>query len=210
MSENEPSITSDATKELKCLSAIEIEGETIYCDMSLQEATKFNHHVCVKNILGKICGETCDQYEQSKQKECFFSSIEQDNYETVKVFLEMGFSPTAPGKFYSKIRITPLHIASEILSSKMIELLLENGADINATNEAKESPLHYIIKYGHYKNNPKFEIDPEKEMKGVECLKILLSKKDLEVNALDARGRTALHLAAMQRNESYVTELIEG
>ena len=64
----------------------------------------------------------------------------------------MGFSASNHGRFQHKDKMTPLHIASAKLNVKMMELLLEKGADINATNQAKESCLHYVIKNGDYKS----------------------------------------------------------
>ena len=52
--------------------------------------------------------------------------------------------------------------------------------DINATNERKRTCLHTIVMNGDYVNN---RTDPDLEEKGIECLKLVLARKDLDIDA---------------------------
>ena len=189
-----------------------IEGkENQDCELTLKDAANLNDHVSVKKFLEESRRENPedDQFFLGENHKIFFKSIDEEHYETVEVFLEMGFSASNHGRFQHKDKMTPLHIASAKLNVKMMELLLEKGADINATNQAKESCLHYVIKNGDYKSDLQYGSNSEKEERCKECLKLLFGHKDLDINAQNSRGWTALHLAAIQRNDTYVTELIK-
>ena len=70
--------------------------------------------------------------------------------------------------------------------------------------------LIYIERYGNYND------DPGVKEKGMDCLTLLLSEtnnvhaaKKFNIDAKDDKGMTPLHHAAIQKNDSYVVELIE-
>ena len=44
---------------------------------------------------------------------------------------------------------TPLHLAAENGDKKMVELLLANQADVNATDGTGDTPLHLAVSYHH-------------------------------------------------------------
>ena len=67
-----------------------------------------------------------------------------------------------------------------------------------------------IKRYGNYND------DPNVKEKGMECLTLLLNEtnnvqaaKTFNIDAKDEKGMTPLHHAAIQKNDSYVVELIE-
>ena len=67
-----------------------------------------------------------------------------------------------------------------------------------------------ILRYGNYND------DPDVKEKGMECLTLLLNEtnnvhaaKKFNIDAKDDKGMTPLHHAAIQKNDSYVVELIE-
>ena len=67
-----------------------------------------------------------------------------------------------------------------------------------------------IQRYGNYND------DPDVKEKGMECLTLLLNEtnnvhavKKFNIDAKDDKGMTPLHHAAIQKNDSYVVELIE-
>ena len=67
-----------------------------------------------------------------------------------------------------------------------------------------------IWRYGNYND------DPDVKEKGMECLTLLLNEtnnvqaaKKFNIDAKDDKGMTPLHHAAIQKNDSYVVELIE-
>ena len=68
----------------------------------------------------------------------------------------------------------------------------------------------FQIRYGNY------NAYPEVKEKGMECLKFVLdpnkagkNNKKTKIDSKDYKGMTPLHLAAIQKNDSYVVELIE-
>ena len=44
---------------------------------------------------------------------------------------------------------TPLHVAAKIGAVRLVALMLLEGVDVNATNDAGEIPLHLALRYGH-------------------------------------------------------------
>lgn len=49
---------------------------------------------------------------------------------------------------------TALHYAAKIGSSRLVALMLLEGADVNAVNKAGETPLHQALKYSHLELEP--------------------------------------------------------
>jgi len=45
---------------------------------------------------------------------------------------------------------TPLHFASIRGNKEIVEILVNNGAEINATNDTCGTPLHISAEYGHF------------------------------------------------------------
>jgi ankyrin repeat protein len=84
--------------------------------------------------------------------------------------------------------VTPLHVAA---NKDVAELLLAYKADVNATNNSNETPLHLAAMGGH---------------KDVAEL-LLANKANVNVRSND-RGRTPLHLAAMTGHKDVVELLL--
>lgn len=84
---------------------------------------------------------------------------------------------------------SPLHIAVIKNQKDEAELLLANGADVNAKDNDGETPLHYAAFKGH-----------------LDLVKLLLSN-NADVNAKDDDGETPLRLAALEGHKD-VTELL--
>jgi len=68
---------------------------------------------------------------------------------------------------------------------------LDAGADVNATNNGRETPLHLASMYGH-----------------IEVVLALLDRNDINVNPIDNIGRAPLHWASENGHISVVVELI--
>ena len=89
---------------------------------------------------------------------------------------------------------TPLHLASMIGFSKMVEQLtrITPSLDLNSKlDDFGRAPLHYASFYGH-----------------TESVKALVSSKaDLEVK--NWKGRTALHIAVGEQRQATVDQLLE-
>eukprot|EP00047_Mylnosiga_fluctuans_P004692 m.235993 g.235993 ORF g.235993 m.235993 type:complete len:1096 (-) comp12913_c0_seq1:104-3391(-) len=73
---------------------------------------------------------------------------------------------------------TPLHIAVKSGLSAASSMLLEHGAEVNARDSKQQTPLMLAV-----------------QGKQAAVLKILLGRRDLDVNALDSNGACALGMA---------------
>ncbi|WP_353271076.1 ankyrin repeat domain-containing protein [Wolbachia endosymbiont (group A) of Alloplasta piceator] len=84
-----------------------------------------------------------------------------------------------------------LLIAAENGYEKVVRYLTKNGANVNAQNEDKGTPLHYAAYSGH-----------------IEVVKHLI-KKEADVNVVDRYGRSPLHYAAENGYTQVVEVLLE-
>ena len=87
-------------------------------------------------------------------------------------------------------RRTPLHSATAGGHTEIAELLIDNGADVNANEDYGWTPLHLAAKYGHR-----------------EVAELLIAK-GADVNAKKKDGWTPLHLAALYGHTEIVELLI--
>ena len=90
---------------------------------------------------------------------------------------------------------TALHIAADYNHPEIIKYLLDQGASINATNNAGQTTLHLAAK----------NFDPKGESS---ALQELLRNRDANVNAQDNEGNTPLHLAAKNSQEAVACFII--
>ena len=216
---NSTQSTPPLTPEIvKCISSVLNEKATKQC-YSLKTAAEMNHHHCMKkamkealNISDSADGHQsvkADQYVWSKYAQYLYIAVDKENYETVKVFLDLGIKPIMRREYSNKNRMTPLHLASRNLSARLMRLLLERGADINAKDDDNDTCLHYVLKSGNYNDKLICDGIEDPKAKAMECLQLLLKKDHLDIDAVNAWGRTPLHIAAIQRNDLFVTELIK-
>ena len=123
------------------------------------------------------------------------SASEQGDYDNVQKLLKKECDPNSR----NELSKTPLHLACKGLSPNIISLLIDNGADVNAQDTARMSPLHHVLLTAK-KNNVE---------KVTECLHLLIKNK-ANVNLSDQMGYTALHLAAVRAEEAWVNVLISA
>ena len=128
----------------------------------------------------------------SPDKRNFYTAISRPDPDTLRYILEKnkdlvnnrddgGWTPLhkmAFKQFYGKNDEKYLEIA---------ELLLKYGADINAVteNKFKSTPLHIAIENGNFK-----------------MVELLLKYDKLNINAIDSKGWTALHMIACKKGSS--------
>ncbi|KAJ7500110.1 ankyrin repeat-containing domain protein, partial [Mycena latifolia] len=86
---------------------------------------------------------------------------------------------------------SPLHVATFYGHLEMVQLLIEEGADVDARDRRSTSALHIASSRGH------------------EIIVRLLIKHGAEVNAQDAECSTALHVACRKGHTELVRLLIE-
>ncbi|XP_029933909.1 ankyrin repeat domain-containing protein 22 isoform X1 [Myripristis murdjan] len=115
---------------------------------------------------------------------------------------------------------TPLIAACRQGNQRVVQYLLEYGADVTLTNKKQRSCLHYasrrtfslldylmiailmpILLLG-------FFILQEKQRKNVALLQTLLSS-EVEINAVDYKGNTALHYVCERKSHFLVPLLLE-
>ncbi len=87
---------------------------------------------------------------------------------------------------------TLLHRVAEVGSSEAVKYLVDNGFELDASDQYGKTPLHRAAVSNHH-----------------ECIVILVNK-GANVNALDNYGATALHLAAQGGNAFAVKALIDA
>ena len=107
------------------------------------------------------------------------------NIEAVKQHLAAGWDVDAEDNYKS----TPLQFAAQGGHKKIVELLIAEGADVNA-NEDGSSPLHSAL-----------------FVKRKEIAKLLIAK-GADVNTKSEEGATPLHLAATSGHNEIVELLI--
>jgi ankyrin repeat protein len=86
---------------------------------------------------------------------------------------------------------TPLHWAAETGRLDLAKLLLENGADVNAKNQASQTPLHFAARANQ-----------------IELAKFLFASR-AKINSRDTSGRTPLHEATLKGHKEMVQWLLE-
>ena len=100
-------------------------------------------------------------------------------------------------------RMTPLHWAARACAVRCLELLLEQGAEVDARNKAARVPLHLVAETGQA------AAIGEGEMPQAETIR-LLAKYGADLDAQDKKGRTPLHRATYEGRVAAVEALLEA
>ena len=133
--------------------------------------------MCIRDRVLVGCGPSVGIHEAAKE----------GNIKAVKQHLAAGTDVNA---MYCD-GWTPLHYAVNSRRKEIAELLIANGADVNAKSDWFErTPLHDAI----------WEVHKE-------VIELLITK-GADVNAKDHRARTPLHIAAQKGHKETVELLI--
>lgn len=81
-------------------------------------------------------------------------------------------------------RVTPLHLASYFLELKLVRMLLDHGANVNAEDRRGRTPFHRVLEDGD---------DSDEDRVGVSHL---LIEHGADVNKPDNNREAPLHLAS--------------
>jgi ankyrin repeat protein len=133
-----------------------------------------------------VCLLAVTYFERERKIQEFFDILAADNTARAKVMLEK--EPRLMSA-RDKEKRTALFYAG---SKEMAELLIANGADINAKSALGTTPLH------------------DKAVPGLIDVMELLISKGADVNAKDNNGITPLHIAADLENVETVELLIKN
>jgi len=91
-----------------------------------------------------------------------------------------------------KFGITPLHVAATIGNDSMIQVLLDNKADINLKDKSGSTALHDAARKGH------------------ESVVKILIKHGTNIDEKRNRGKTPLHVAVENNHENIVKLILEN
>lgn len=114
------------------------------------------------------------------------SALEEGNIETIKMYLELGQSPTK----LNKKDLNPLAYAIKNNSVEMINLLIENKAKINDTFLDKTSLLMYCV------------------MLEKNSLINVIIENGINIDLQDSLGRTALMIAVEKENLDAIKKIL--
>ena len=115
-------------------------------------------------------------------------AAQQDAYLTQKV-ISHGLHPDEPNVEGE----TPLMLAIMAENIETVKVLLKQGADVNATNDNHEAPLHYAAR--HNKND---------------SITQLLLRRGANIEAVNNSQMKALYISALQGNDAVCRYLLEA
>lgn len=181
-----------------CITQI-VDLEKIYTSAMLN-AVSGNHIDIVKYFLEKNIDVDAKKYETMPS--ALILSVIQTNVAMTQLILQYNPALTC---FNNKLAIgndkTPLHIAAEKGLLKIVEMLVDAGADVNAKELVDEkmpeyssdgrSVLHMAVKEGH-----------------IETVTYLL-QHDADIYATDKHGHTVLHYAAAYGHPEFVEAFLD-
>lgn len=130
-----------------------------------------------------------NEREQVELNKLLINSSQGVNIQQITELIEAGADVNA---VTSSEEETPLHVAVRCDNGKLVELLLDRGANVNAVERRNRTPLHAAVRYDSHKG-----------------LVELLLKKGAIVNAIDNLGMTPLHFALKYDNGKLVELLLE-
>lgn len=121
----------------------------------------------------------------------FFELVKKGDAE-IEIIREILTPRIVRARLQSFDNITPLHRAAGYNHIEVAKLLIENGADVNATDNHGQVPLHNAARYGH-----------------VEMIELLTSL-DCDINTQDIDGMSPIHVAAKSKSFAACLRLIDS
>ncbi|XP_041968957.1 transient receptor potential channel pyrexia isoform X2 [Aricia agestis] len=138
---------------------------------------------CVKTLLNYGADVNAGLNEHSP----LHFAVLSDAPEVVSALLEAGACPDTPQVFTE----TPLHVAASLGSASCMKLLLDAGADVRAAlGSGRATALHLAAVDGH-----------------AECACLLLDHGS-QIDEVNSRGQTSLHLATLAQSIEVVELLV--
>lgn len=134
-----------------------------------------------------------DDITKERLEGSLFQVIRDNNIKSVKTYLSNGVDINCmrnynyPDEYYYR---TPLHCAISYQHYDIFKFLIDEGADINASNSCGDTPLHLAV-YGSDST----------------MIKYLLSK-DANINKLNNEGKSALDMA-IKYDDRFIIDLLK-
>ncbi|CAD5113657.1 DgyrCDS2818 [Dimorphilus gyrociliatus] len=150
-------------------------------------AARWNH---IETVKAMITLKANLQHQNDKGSTPLYWAIRYGFPDMVKVLIEEGKADINQTRKLGLV--SPLILAASMGYSQILEILLENGANVDTTIHGHETALHYASALGH-----------------TTCAKILLNK-GASVDFLNELGETPLQLAAMGDHCEIVNLLLEN
>lgn len=116
-------------------------------------------------------------------------AIQAGRINTVQFLIDVGACPNTRG---GKLNETCLVLATKQGFTKIVELLLNNHADINEKSSYGGTALHYALHYNH-----------------LNVMRKLLTYPELDINIQNDKGKTVLDIARNYRHREIVNLLLK-
>ena len=165
------------------ISVIEALTHHVHCNVSiannegmtpLQLLVKMERLLVANVIAKKSSREDIKKMANEDRSDVLYKAMSENCLFLVQALLE--FQSEKVNLRYNSSE-TPLHAACRLGHCDMIEILLENGADIQAVDSSGDAPIHIAC-----------------NGLGLDCLKPILQSKGCDPNQKNAYGDTALHI----------------
>ncbi|MBS1987616.1 ankyrin repeat domain-containing protein [Candidatus Dependentiae bacterium] len=152
----------------------------------------FNQNLILFIFL--LISQTLELSAMKESTESFHHAIRANDIDTIQRLITNNSALVNQKEYCS--RNTPLHTAIEAKSFVIIELLINNGANVNEARSMNMSPLHHLA----------FKSD--KDAFSTRICKLLI-QHGAHVNATNKYGKTALHLASAKGDSALVKKLLK-
>ena len=149
----------------------------------------------VANVISKKCShEDIKKISIEETSDDFYNAVLENHVSLVQALAQFQREKVnlRYGSHGSR-RETPLHAACRKGYYDMTEILLENGADVQALNSNGDAPIHIVCK----------------DLK-LDCLKLLLCSKMCNPNQQNADGDTPLHIVGRMGQNSSVCSYVQA
>ena len=165
---------------------VDLHWVASHTGVNAMSAACFSNSVDCANFLIKR-GVDVNHVNPRSHNTCLHAAAIVNAVDAARLVLNNGGNLNVPtNEFVEPV----LHCAIRHQSEAVVELFLERGADVTQRNHLGETPLHVAC-----------------AVQSVHCAKLLLSKTETDVMAVDQKHRTPLHFAVMNTVSS--VQLVE-
>jgi hypothetical protein len=188
--------------------------------MLLSSNKEIRNNIMSKSYISSSYGPNRDQQNAA----ILSDAINRKDVKKAESLLKAGVNPNIINKASHSLK-TPLHLAAQIGSKEIVQLLIDHGANIDASEGGFTTPLHYAVS-GGYTDIVQLLLERGTDIRAVgqggrsplhsaaqhgntPILKLLL-QHGAHINANDSNGLASMHLAACYGHQEAVTSLIQS